>query len=176
MTRHNNSDLDVDNRDAWTVDRVHRDGSVTVSEGGRVRTLPRDYIEAHTHLAYASTEYGVQGATVDYAHGIVTDSSTAQAVYVAATRGRHHNAGDRGVDAARAGVHRDLDGITLAPHPAARDTSARATSVIDQLKAEAARKAALSPSGVTATARSASSGTADLEQVQDRTRDDDLGR
>lgn len=136
MTRLNANDLGVANRDTWTVDRVHRDGSVSVHEGARQARLPRDYVEASTHLAYASTEYGVQGATVDYGHGVVTDSSSAQAVYVAATRGREHNAlhivagdrieardvfaaamaresGDRGIDAAREAAQRDLQGVVL---------------------------------------------------------------
>ncbi|WP_270410236.1 AAA family ATPase [Microbacterium maritypicum] len=106
MTRSNDKDLRDANRDTWTVARVHRDGSVSLKdkESGRKARLPAEYVEAHTHLAYASTEYGVQGATVDFGHGIVTDSSSAQAVYVSATRGREHNtlhlvAGD--VDEAR---------------------------------------------------------------------------
>lgn len=136
MTRRNNSELGVANRDTWTVDRVHRDGSVSVSEGAKQARLPREYVEQNTHLAYASTEYGVQGATVDYGHGVITDASSAQAVYVAATRGREQNvlhvvaeshveardvfaaamgreAGDRGTDAAREAAQRDVEGITL---------------------------------------------------------------
>lgn len=136
MTRLNDSDLGVTNRDTWTVDRVHHDGSVSVRDGARTAQLPREYVETNTHLAYASTEYGVQGATVDYGHGVVTDSSSAQGVYVAATRGREHNtlhivagdsaeardvfvqvmnreAGDRGTEAARLAAHRDLEGVVL---------------------------------------------------------------
>ncbi|MDJ0336592.1 MobF family relaxase [Salinibacterium sp. G-O1] len=136
MTRRNDKELGVANRDTWTVDRVHRDGTVTVTGSSRRVRLPRDYVEEHTHLAYASTEYGVQGATVDYGHGVVTDSSSAQAVYVAATRGREHNAlhivagdrdeargmftaalnreaGDRGTEAARVVAHRDVEGVIL---------------------------------------------------------------
>ncbi|WP_424937770.1 MULTISPECIES: MobF family relaxase [Bacteria] len=138
MTRNNNKELRVANRDTWTVQRVRRDGSVDVVDGARRARLPREYVEKDTHLAYAATEYGVQGATVDFGHGVVTDSSSAQAVYVSATRGREHNAvhlvagdvdearamfrdalgreaGDRGVEAAREGVRRDLDGIVLPP-------------------------------------------------------------
>lgn len=129
----------VANRDTWTVDRVHRDGSVSVSEGAKTARLPREYVEQNTHLAYASTEYGVQGATVDHGHGVITDASSAQAVYVAATRGREHNvlhvvagsdaeardvfasamgreAGDRGTDAARDAAQRDVEGIVLPDH------------------------------------------------------------
>lgn len=136
MTRRNSSELGVTNRDTWTVDRVHRDGSVSVSEGAKQARSPREYVEQNTHLAYASTEYGVQGATVDYGHGVITDASSAQAVYVAATRGREHNVlhvvaesdvaardvftaamgrevGDRGTDAARDAAQRDVEGVVL---------------------------------------------------------------
>ena len=98
-------------------------------------TLPPPYVTEHTHLAYASTEFGVQGATVQAGHGIVTDSSSASAVYVSATRGRESNtlhvvaetrlqarelfvdamtreAGDRGVEAKRVGADRDLQGMS----------------------------------------------------------------
>lgn len=97
--------------------------------------LPPSYVKENTHLAYASTEFGVQGATVQAGHGIVTDSSSASAVYVSATRGRESNtlhvvaetrlqarelfvdamtreAGDRGVEMKRAGAVRDLQGTT----------------------------------------------------------------
>lgn len=136
MTRRNDRDLGVANRDVWDVARVHPDASVTVKNGATSVRLPAEYVQEHTHLAYATTEYGVQGATVDYAHGVVTESSSAQALYVAATRGREDNSlhivaadmdeargvfvdamgrqsGDRGVEAAREAIRRDLDGIVL---------------------------------------------------------------
>jgi thymidine kinase len=136
MTRENAKAQGVANRDTWTVKRVDRDGSVVVRDGRREATLPREYVEASTHLAYASTVYGVQGATVDYGHGVVTEATSAQALYVAATRGRDHNAlhvvagdvdeardvfvgalgresGDRGIDAARESAQRDLEGMVL---------------------------------------------------------------
>lgn len=135
MTRQNDREIGVANRDVWMVERVQRDRSVVVSDGRRQVTLPHDYVKTHTHLAYASTEYGVQGATVTVGHGIVTDSSNASAVYVAATRGRQSNTlhvvaesreqarelfsdalrrepGDRGVEKARESAARDLDGMT----------------------------------------------------------------
>jgi hypothetical protein len=152
MTRYNNTELQVANRDTWTVHRVHHDRSVTVTSGARTTRLPSEYVEQHTHLAYASTEYGVQGATVDYGHGVVTDASTAGAIYVAGTRGRHHNtfhlvadtpeqarelfvaamnreAGDRGLTAATHTLNRDLEGVILPP---AYDPEVRAA----RLKAE----------------------------------------
>ncbi len=133
MTRKNDRDLGVANRDVWNVQRVHSDQSVTVTDGKRVVQLPAEYVKEHTHLAYASTEFGVQGATVQAGHGIVTDSSSASAVYVSATRGREANtlhvvaetrlqarelfvqamtreAGDRGVESKRDAAARDLQG------------------------------------------------------------------
>lgn len=135
MTRKNDRDLNVANRDVWTVQRVHRSGDVTVTDGKRTVQLPAEYVKEHTHLAYASTEFGVQGATVQAGHGIVTDSSTASAVYVSATRGRESNTlhvvaesplqarelffsammregGDRGVEAQRRTANRDLEGMS----------------------------------------------------------------
>ena len=104
-----------------------RDGSVTVTDGAKKSRLPADYVTEHTHLAYASTVYGVQAVTVGDGHGMVTDSTSAQGLYVAATRGRERNiihvvagdvdeartvfsdalgreSGDRGVEASRAAI------------------------------------------------------------------------
>ncbi|OWP20302.1 hypothetical protein CBF90_02120 [Microbacterium sp. AISO3] len=134
MTRKNNTELRVANCEVWKVQRVHPDQSVTVSDGKRKVQLPADYVKQHTHLAYAATEFGVQGATVQAGHGIVTDASNASAVYVSATRGRASNTlhlvagtpeqakevfvgamqrevGDRGVTAKAGGAARDLDGM-----------------------------------------------------------------
>ncbi len=133
MTRKNDRELGVANRDVWTVDHVTSDRSVVVSDGKRTVRLPAEYVKEHTHLAYAATEFGVQGATVHTGHGIVTDSSNASALYVSATRGREANtlhvvaetplqarelfvdamareSGDRGVEAKREAAQRDLDG------------------------------------------------------------------
>ena len=162
MTRRNDKDLGVANRDTWTVKRVRADGSVDVVDGARTARLTPAYVTEHTHLAYAATEYGVQGATVDYGHGVVTDSSSAQAVYVSATRGREHNAvhlvagdvdearsifadalrresGDRGVEAARDGISRDLDGIILPPEVRNIDPGLRAERMAAEERLHAAR-------------------------------------
>lgn len=162
MTRKNDGELGVTNRDVWSVQRVHRDGSVSVREGARTARLPRDYVESDTHLAYASTVYGVQGASVDYAHGIVDDSTSAQLLYVAATRGREHNAmhvvaedvedarelfvdalgresGDRGTAAAADVARRDLSGIDLAAVPVIDDTVRAERVAAEQRRYEAQR-------------------------------------
>ena len=133
MTRKNDRELGVANRDVWTVDHVTSDRPVVVSDGKRTVQLPAEYVKEHTHLAYAATEFGVQGATVQAGHGIVTDTSNASALYVSATRGLEANtlhmlaetplqarelfvnamtreSGDRGVEVQREAARRDLDG------------------------------------------------------------------
>lgn len=43
------------------------------------------------HLGDAATTYGVQGATVDTSHTILTEATSAAGIYVGMTRGREHN-------------------------------------------------------------------------------------
>lgn len=160
MTRKNDRELDVANRDVWEVERVHRDGSVTVRNQARTVQLPAAYVKEHTHLAYASTEFGVQGATVQAGHGIVTDASHAAAVYVSATRGRETNtlhvvaesalqaralfvdamtreAGDRGVESKREAAERDLDGIVANRQDGPTEQKTRRSAAVDKtLRAE----------------------------------------
>jgi hypothetical protein len=45
----------------------------------------------HVELAYATTAHGAQDETVDQAHLILGDHTSAASAYVAMTRGRHHN-------------------------------------------------------------------------------------
>ena len=97
QTRKNDSDLQVANRQTWTVQAVATDGTVWAKENGtgrkRQRTvrLPAGYLSEYTHLAYAATAYGVQGATVDESHTVLSDALDASGVYVGMTRGRHAN-------------------------------------------------------------------------------------
>ena len=53
--------------------------------------LPAEYVTEHTHLAYATTAYGVQGATVSESHTVLGDALDASGVYVGMTRGRESN-------------------------------------------------------------------------------------
>lgn len=81
----------VKNGDTWTVERVHRNGDLTVraeqhTKGG-VR-LPRNYVETDVELGFATTAARVQGRTVDTTHVLVDDAMTREALYVAASRGR----------------------------------------------------------------------------------------
>ncbi|UGS27810.1 AAA family ATPase [Microbacterium resistens] len=97
QTRRNESTLGVANRQTWTVQHVGDDGALSVVEtvNGRKQqrtvTLPAEYVTEDTHLAYSVTAYGVQGATVNAAHTMLTDALDAAGVYVGMTRGREMN-------------------------------------------------------------------------------------
>jgi conjugative relaxase-like TrwC/TraI family protein len=83
----------VRNGDRWTVTARHGDGSITASHlagHGRV-ALPADYVNQDVSLAYALTVHKAQGVTVDRAVLIADEATTAEALYVAMTRGRHDN-------------------------------------------------------------------------------------
>ena len=90
-TRRSNRDLDVANRDRWTVTGTNQHGGLVVRGLGGTRSLPADYVRQHVELAYASTVHGTQGETVDQAHMIIGEATGAAAAYVGMTRGRHHN-------------------------------------------------------------------------------------
>jgi len=96
-TRHNdrrlrtNRQLMVKNRDRWTVDAIHRDGSVTVTgRSGEVR-LPKEYVAEHVELAYAETSHASQGRTVDRSFLFLDGPTGAAGIYVPLTRGRESN-------------------------------------------------------------------------------------
>ncbi|MHB1173358.1 MAG: MobF family relaxase [Lacisediminihabitans sp.] len=97
QTRKNDNTLQVTNRQTWTVQHVLDDGTVWVKENAsgrkhrRTVTLPVEYLTEHAHLAYASTAYGVQGATVQESHTVLSDALDAAGVYVGMTRGRDAN-------------------------------------------------------------------------------------
>ncbi|MBW3616085.1 MAG: ATP-binding domain-containing protein, partial [Actinobacteria bacterium] len=83
----------VRNGDRWVVTARHGDGSLAVSHlGGHGRTvLPPDYVAEQVSLAYALTVHKAQGVTVDEAVVVVDETTTAEALYVGMTRGRHDN-------------------------------------------------------------------------------------
>ncbi|QBE50362.1 TrwC relaxase [Leucobacter triazinivorans] len=97
QTRKNRTDLGVANRQQWIVQHVADNGTLSVLEAGNGRkrqrtiSLPAEYVAEHTHLSYAATSYGVQGATVPASHTLLTDSTSAASVYVGMTRGRESN-------------------------------------------------------------------------------------
>jgi ATP-dependent exoDNAse (exonuclease V) alpha subunit len=90
-TRRNDPDLGVANRDTWTITRVLVDGGLELADRDRIRQVPSHYVDSSVELAYASTAYGAQGQTVDTAHVVVSDHSSAAATYVGMSRGRKHN-------------------------------------------------------------------------------------
>ena len=97
QTRQNDTGLGVANRQTWTVQHVADDGTLWAKEDGSGRKqqhvvrLPAEYVSEHAHLAYAVTAYGVQGATVNDSHTVLSDALGAAGVYVGMTRGRTSN-------------------------------------------------------------------------------------
>ncbi|MST33151.1 relaxase domain-containing protein [Acidimicrobiaceae bacterium USS-CC1] len=83
----------VKNGDRWTVTTVGDDGSVAVRRlrGAGEVILPATYVAEHLDLGYATTAHRAQGLTVDTAHALVSPTTTREALYVAATRGRDAN-------------------------------------------------------------------------------------
>lgn len=97
QTRKNDTGLGVANRQQWIVQHVADDGTVYAREAAsgrknpRTVALPAEYVEEHAHLSYAATAYGVQGATVNASHTILSEATSAAGVYVGMTRGREQN-------------------------------------------------------------------------------------
>ena len=91
MTRQNNIELDVANREVWTVTHVTGRGDVTVSGVTGTRALDAEYARRHVQLAYARTVHAAQGETVDAAHVVLGEHTGAASAYVAMTRGRDSN-------------------------------------------------------------------------------------
>ncbi|MBB1049175.1 relaxase domain-containing protein [Dietzia cercidiphylli] len=103
VTRTNNGELRtkggtrpgsrVQNGDRWRVEKVARDGSLTVrhlGHRGRV-TLDADYVAGCTELGYASTIHRAQGITVDVSRTVVDEATNRRGLYVALSRGRAEN-------------------------------------------------------------------------------------
>ena len=90
MTRRNDHQIGVANRQVWTVEAVNGDGAIdVVGVDGTRAQLPADYVHDHVQLAYATTVHGVQGETSTSCDELLTDASDAAAQYVGLTRGRH---------------------------------------------------------------------------------------
>jgi len=162
VTRHNDRDVDVANRDTWSVSAVHDDGALTVtptSGNGLAgeRAVPAGYVNRHVDLGYAATVHGVQGDTTQTGHLVLDEHTGAAAAYVGMTRGRSANtvhviaadladaraqwidaAGrgrpDLGVDAARAQAMRAAAPYAAEPPPE-RGADVRLAKILDQLGA-----------------------------------------
>ncbi len=97
VTRRNDRTLRTDrglmvkNRDHWTIETIHPEGSVTVV--GRTGTiqLPAEYVAEHLDLGYAQTSHATQGRTVDVALLLVDTPTDSRGVYTPMTRGRDSN-------------------------------------------------------------------------------------
>ncbi len=85
----------VRNNYRWTVEQVHRDGSITATEltRGVTRTLPAWYVDkGWVRLGYAHTEASVQGmtvgsaTTVGTAHTVFTDGTSRNELYTSGSR------------------------------------------------------------------------------------------
>lgn len=118
----------VQNGDRWRVEKVGKDGSLTVRHlrhRGRV-TLDAQYVADCTELGYASTIHRAQGITVDVARTIVDEATNRRGLYVALTRGRHENH-------AYAVTETPLDLDTEAPHldPEVDDRLATSRGVLE---------------------------------------------
>ena len=90
-TRENAPQLDVANRDTWRVIALRCDGSLLLHGRGGDRMIPPAYAHRRVELAYATTAHGAQGETVDEAHLVLGNHTSAASAYVAMTRGRHRN-------------------------------------------------------------------------------------
>jgi exodeoxyribonuclease V alpha subunit len=90
-TRRNDPDLQVANRQTWTVTGIGEDGSLILHGRGRDRVVPAEYATAFVELAYATTVHGAQGETVGSAHVAIGEHTGSASAYVAMTRGRHAN-------------------------------------------------------------------------------------
>jgi hypothetical protein len=97
VTRQNDRDLHTDrgvavrNRATWTIDKIHRDGSIDAhGTDGNIR-LPYDYVQAAVQLGYAQTIHGAQGLTVDRSILLVDTPMDGRGIYVGLTRGVQSN-------------------------------------------------------------------------------------
>ena len=66
-------------------------GALTVHGEAGKRVLPPEYVRANVELAYATTAYGAQGATVPVSHVLIGEHTGAASGYVGMTRGRERN-------------------------------------------------------------------------------------
>jgi hypothetical protein len=132
------------NRDRWRVTEVRDDGGLVVEPlaGGRRVDLAPDYVGSSVELGYATTEYGVQGQTVDRAHVVQPAGGSVESLYVDLTRARErtivHVATTPEPEVADGQVH------DVTPRPAAavlaeaieRESADRAAVAVADIEAE----------------------------------------
>jgi conjugative relaxase-like TrwC/TraI family protein len=81
----------VKNRDHWTVQAIHSDGSVTLTGHSGTLHAPADYVANDVRLGYAQTSHATQGRTVDTALVLIDYPTDSRGVYTPMTRGREAN-------------------------------------------------------------------------------------
>lgn len=164
MTRSNNTELGVANRESFRVVSVHEGGALTVAgEDQRHQHIDAAYVAEHVHLGYAVTDYGNQGTTVDHGSVLLEEGMSGGGAYVGATRGREENTlhivaedtdearakfirimgtdrADRGLEAAREDLAAELAGLQPAPAPAPppQPVSERVQRYLDKLEKDRA--------------------------------------
>jgi conjugative relaxase-like TrwC/TraI family protein len=83
--------LMVKNRDHWTIQWIHDNGTISVTGPTGTVTLPADYVTKHVELGYAQTSHASQGRTVDTALLLIDTPTDSRGIYTPMTRGRHAN-------------------------------------------------------------------------------------
>ncbi|MGO4535179.1 AAA family ATPase [Leifsonia sp. 2MCAF36] len=91
QTRRNDRGSDVQNRQHWVVKQITAAHVILASSSDStdLKKVTHEYANAHMHLGYASTVYGVQGETTDRA--LVGPGVDAAGLYVGLTRGKEKN-------------------------------------------------------------------------------------
>ena len=143
VTRRNDTDLDVSNRQSWVVKEVLSDGGMEARDGARRVYLDPSYVSEAVQLGYACTDYGNEGVTTARSVTSVGSATSAGGLYVGATRGRFDNTlhlvaedredarmqlvaalgrdrADRGLDVARARAEAEAEQAPSEPRPPER--------------------------------------------------------
>lgn len=84
---------EVINGATFQIRAINKDGTLLVSPIGKdiLLTLPAQYVTQHVDLGYAGTIHRAQGRTVDTCHTLISDTTTANGLYVGMTRGKNCN-------------------------------------------------------------------------------------
>jgi exodeoxyribonuclease V alpha subunit len=91
VTRRNDAERNVSNRQSWVIQEVLSDGAVVAGDGVRRVYLDPSYVSEAVQLGYACTDYGNEGVTTGRSVTSVGPATSAGGLYVGATRGRYDN-------------------------------------------------------------------------------------
>jgi exodeoxyribonuclease V alpha subunit len=91
VTRRNDAERNVSNRQSWVVQEVLSDGAMVAGDGARRVYLDPSYVTEAIQLGYACTDYGNEGVTTARSVTSVGSATSAGGLYVGATRGRYDN-------------------------------------------------------------------------------------